>query len=44
MIAVRARGLGTAWTTLYLMHEEEIANLLGFPYAEYTQIALIPIA
>ncbi|MFT7244306.1 MAG: nitroreductase [Candidatus Azotimanducaceae bacterium] len=44
MLAARARGLGTAWTTLHLMHEEEIANLLGIPYAEYTQIALIPIA
>ena len=44
MIAARARGLGTAWTTLHLMHEEEIANLLGIPYAEYTQVALIPIA
>ena len=44
MIAARARGLGTAWTTLHLMHKEEIANLLGITYAEYTQIALIPIA
>jgi len=44
MIAARARGLGTAWTTLHLMHEEEIANLLGIPYADYTQVALIPIA
>jgi nitroreductase len=44
MLAARARGLGTAWTTLHLMHEEEIANLLGIPYAEYTQVALIPIA
>ena len=44
MIAARARGLGTAWTTLHLMHEEEVANLLGIPYQEYTQVALIPIA
>ena len=44
MIAARARGLGTAWTTLHLMHEEEIANLLGIPYADYTQVALITIA
>ncbi|MEM1434344.1 MAG: nitroreductase family protein [Pseudomonadota bacterium] len=44
MIAARARGLGTAWTTLHLMHEKEVAELLGIPYAEYTQIALIPIA
>ena len=44
MIAARARGLGTAWTTLHLMHEKEIAELLGIPYEEYTQVALIPIA
>ena len=44
MIAARARGLGTAWTTLHLMHEREIAELLGIPYEEYTQVALIPIA
>tara|TARA_Y100000814_G_scaffold163735_1_gene119616 strand:- start:223 stop:897 length:675 start_codon:yes stop_codon:yes gene_type:complete len=44
MIAARSRGLGTAWTTLHIMHEEEIAELLGIPYNEYTQVALIPIA
>ena len=44
MLAARARGLGTAWTTLHLMHEKEIAGLLGIPYEEYTQVALIPIA
>ncbi len=44
MIAARARGLGTAWTTLHLMHEQEVAELLGIPYEEYTQVALIPIA
>ncbi|MEQ8693597.1 MAG: nitroreductase family protein [Pseudomonadales bacterium] len=44
MLAARARGLGTAWTTLHVMHEQEIAELLGIPYERYTQIALIPIA
>ena len=44
MLAARARGLGTAWTTLHLMHEEEIAELLGIPYKDYMQVALIPIA
>ena len=44
MIAARARGIGTAWTTLHLMHEEEIADMLGIPYQEYSQVALIPIA
>jgi|SRR5579875_1248724 len=31
MLAARARGLGTAWTTLHLVHEREIAGLLGLP-------------
>ncbi|MEM7100172.1 MAG: nitroreductase family protein [Pseudomonadota bacterium] len=44
MLAARARGIGTAWTTLHLMHEAEIAELLGIPYEEYMQVALIPIA
>ncbi len=44
MLAARARGLGTAWTTIHLMYEEEIAGLLGIPYAEITQVALSPVA
>lgn len=44
MLAARARGLGTAWTTLHLAHEREIAELLGIPYEQYMQVALIPIA
>jgi nitroreductase len=44
MIAARARGIGTAWTTLHLMHEKEVAGLLGIPFEAYTQVALIPIA
>ena len=44
MLAARARGLGTAWTTLHLMHEQEIAELLGIPFDDYMQVALIPIA
>ena len=44
MLAARARGIGTAWTTLHLMHEKEIAELIGIPYDEFMQIALIPIA
>ena len=44
MLAARARGLGTAWTTLHLFHEEAAANILGIPYAEITQCALIPVA
>lgn len=43
MLAARARGLGTAWTSLHLAYEREIAELLGIP-AEVHQGALIPTA
>lgn len=44
MLAARARGLGTAWTTLHLLHEKEVAEVLGIPYEKVTQAALIPVA
>ena len=44
MLAARARGLGTAWTTLHLLQEEAIAELLGIPFAEIAQTALSPVA
>ena len=44
MLAARERGLGTCWTTLHLMHEEQAAQILGIPYDRYVQVALIPIA
>lgn len=44
MLAARARGLGTCWTSLHLWYEEEAAEVLGIPYAEITQCALIPVA
>ena len=44
MLAARARGLGTAWTTLHLQHEREAAELLGVPYDEVMQTALVPVA
>lgn len=43
MLAARARGLGTAWTTLHLMYEKEIAELLDLPDG-IVQAALIPTA
>jgi nitroreductase len=43
MLALRARGLGSAWTTLHLMYESEAATLLGMP-AGLTQGALLPVA
>ncbi len=44
MLAARARGLGTVWTTAHLMHEAEAAEVLGIAYDEITQVALIPTA
>jgi len=44
MLAARSRGLGTVWTTFHLLHEREAAELLGIPYEEVTQVALIPVA
>ena len=42
-VALRARGLGTAWTSAVLSKEDELAELLGIPEG-MTQIALIPVA
>jgi len=44
MLAARARGLGTCWTTIHLMQERKVAEILGIPYDEITQVALIPVA
>ncbi len=43
MLALRARGLGSAWTTLHLMYADEAADILGIP-DEITQAALLPVA
>jgi len=45
MLALRSRGLGSAWTTLHLMGEGErqAAELLGIPYADFAQGGLFPI-
>lgn len=42
-LAARERGLGTAWTTLHLMFEEQAAEILGLPFATTSQVALITI-
>lgn len=44
MLAARARGLGTCWTTVHLSYEQEAAEVLGIPYEKVTQAALIPLA
>lgn len=42
-LAARSRGLGTAWTTLHLNREAEVAEILGIP-DNFRQGALIPTA
>ena len=46
MLALRSRGLGSAWTTLHLLNdgEKRAAELLGIPYDEYRQGGLFPVA
>ena len=46
MLALRSRGLGSAWTTLHLIGEGEkqAAEILGIPFDEYSQGGLFPIA
>ncbi|MGV0834276.1 nitroreductase family protein [Mycolicibacterium thermoresistibile] len=46
MLALRSRGLGSAWTTLHLMGKGErlAADVLGIPFDQYSQGGLFPIA
>ncbi len=46
MLALRSRGLGSAWTTLHLLGdgERQAAELLGIPFDDYSQAGLFPIA
>jgi nitroreductase len=41
MLALRASGLGSTWTTLHLAHEREAAEALGIPDG-VTQTVLLP--
>ena len=43
MLALRARGLGSAWTTLHLVEERKVAAALGIPDS-VTQAVLLPVA
>ena len=43
MLALRARGVGSAWTTLHLRYEQDAATLLGIPDG-IRQAALLPVA
>lgn len=46
MLALRSRGLGSAWTTLHLGGdgEKQAAEILGIPFEKYSQGGLFPIA
>ena len=44
MLALRSRGLGSAWTTLTLHREREVAELLGIPHETHMQAGLFPVA
>ena len=44
MLALRSRGLGSAWTTLHLPSEREAAEVLGIPFDHVTQAGLFPVA
>ncbi|MEW2481373.1 nitroreductase family protein [Mycobacterium sp. NPDC049093] len=46
MLALRSRGLGSAWTTLHLLGdgEKQAAELLGIPFDRYAQAGLFPVA
>jgi nitroreductase len=44
MLALRERGLGSIWATVTTRREKEIAELLGIPFEEYTQVGFFPIA
>lgn len=44
MLALRSRGMGSAWTTLHLRREEQAANLLGIPFERCAQGGMFPVA
>jgi nitroreductase len=43
-LALRERGLGSAWVTMPLVREKEIAEMLQIPFDKYTQVGFFPIA
>ena len=43
-LALRERGLGSAWTTVTLEREQDMADVLGIPFEQYTQVGLFPVA
>ena len=43
-LALRERGLGSVWATVASRREQQIAELLGIPYDDYTQVGMFPVA
>lgn len=46
MLALRERGLGSAWTTLHMPNDGDakVAEILGIPHDQVSQAGLFPIA
>jgi nitroreductase len=44
MLAARARGLGTAWTTIHLTMEQTVADIVNIPFDTMQQVCLTPLA
>jgi nitroreductase len=44
MLAARSHGLGTSLTSYHLFFEREAADVLGIPYEQVMQTALLPVA
>ncbi|MBV1916631.1 MAG: nitroreductase family protein [Sphingomonadaceae bacterium] len=42
-LALRSRGLGSTLTTLHLLREREVAEIIGIP-GDFLQVALLPVA
>ena len=43
-LALRERGLGSVWATVASRREQQIAELLGIPFDDYTQVGMFPVA
>ena len=43
MLALRACGLGSTWTTMTCRRELEVADVLGVRHQDYTQIGMFPV-
>ena len=44
MLAARARGMGTAWTTIHLTMEEAVAGIINIDFDTMQQVCLTPLA